>query len=159
LNSKDPDTLQACLKYVHSQLSVLKAINLTSLSTYRGNSEALKVSIEKFDLLLPFDNVSLVQTCMRTNDVTCLDLVLIKLRQQNISINLGTIKVLLALDTNESRKAVLEKQIIDVHTKYVESLYPIKGELKQRYVFSDSKNMTIDLINEGVDTNVPGAQM
>jgi len=84
LNSKDPDTLQACLKYVHSQLSVLKAINLTSLSTYRGNSEALKVSIEKFDLLRPSDNVSLVQTCMRTNDVTCLDLVLIKMRQQNI---------------------------------------------------------------------------
>ena len=53
------------------------------------------------------DNVSLVETCMRTNDVNCLELILRKMGDQDIKINQGTIKVLLGLDADETRKAVL----------------------------------------------------
>ena len=45
---------------------------------------------------------------MRTNDVKCLELILRKMGDQDTyKISQGTIKVLLGLDADETRKAVL----------------------------------------------------
>jgi len=102
--------------------------------------------------------VSLVQTCMRINDVVCLDLVLKQMNRQNFYINQGTLKVLLGLEQDETRKVVLQNQVTDAHTEYIEDFMPVRGIIKQKYVFYDSRKVSMELVHEGVDANVPDSE-
>jgi len=119
VTSKSPQKLEACLRYIENDTAVFKKVNLTSLVAFGGNSQALKVACDKFEVLQPNDNVSLIQTCMRANDVDCLAIILAKMGRQDFYIDQGSIKVLLGMEQDGAGRAILEKQIVAADTEQI----------------------------------------
>lgn len=107
-------------------------------------------------MLVGVDDISLIQICKRTFDSDSIQILLEKMNSAEAFLNLETLLDVISFDqTKESRRILSNKQIVRGELdEQARELLPLRGEIKQEYVFSGDKNVTTDLIDIGLSMDL-----
>ncbi len=68
---------------------------MNSILAISGNLHSTRVSMSKFDLIRLSDNTTLIEACMKNNDIDCMNVVLDSIKESKFSMNVETMVILM----------------------------------------------------------------